>query len=403
MKIAMVSEDASPLAEEGPAGGGGRGRYVAELSAAYARRGHDVTVYTRRTSPRAPAELFAEGGYRVVHVQAGPPTPLPADRTLPYLGEFGTFLRRHWTAEQPDIAHAHYWKSGLAAELASRAHGIPVVLTFHGLGTVQRRSEGLADPSPRSRIRFERLIATRAAHVVATCSEEVGELARMGVPRFRTSMVPCGVDLTTFTPEGAAADRHATHRLVASGELVRRSGFDPVLRALADLPDTELVIAGGPAADDEDDAEGRRLRRIASDHGVRERLRLAGPVTRPMLPRLYRSADVVLCTPWYEPWGRVALEAMACGKPVVATAVGGLLDTVVDGVTGRFVAPPEPDAIARAVRPLLTDSTLRETWGAAGYQRAASRNSWDRVATETLSAYHRGAPARAGEVVSWAR
>ncbi|MGK8506432.1 glycosyltransferase [Nocardia asiatica] len=403
MKIAMVSEDASPLAEEGPAGGGGRGRYVAELSAAYARRGHDVTVYTRRTSPRAPAELFAEGGYRVVHVQAGPPTPLPADRTLPYLGEFGTFLRRHWTAEQPDIAHAHYWKSGLAAELASRAHGIPVVLTFHGLGTVQRRSEGLADPSPRSRIRFERLIATRAAHVVATCSEEVGELARMGVPRFRTSMVPCGVDLTTFTPEGAAADRHATHRLVASGELVRRSGFDPVVRALADLPDTELVIAGGPAADDEDDAEGRRLRRIASDHGVRERLRLAGPVTRPMLPRLYRSADVVLCTPWYEPSGRVALEAMACGKPVVATAVGGLLDTVVDGVTGRFVAPPEPDAIARAVRPLLTDSTLRETWGAAGYQRAASRNSWDRVATETLSAYHRGAPARAGEVVSWAR
>ncbi|MGK8512928.1 glycosyltransferase [Nocardia asiatica] len=403
MKIAMVSEDASPLAEEGPAGGGGRGRYVAELSAAYARRGHDVTVYTRRTSPRAPAELFAEGGYRVVHVQAGPPTPLPADRTLPYLGEFGTFLRRHWTAEQPDIAHAHYWKSGLAAELASRAHGIPVVLTFHGLGTVQRRSEGLADPSPRSRIRFERLIATRAAHVVATCSEEVGELARMGVPRFRTSMVPCGVDLTTFTPEGAAADRHATHRLVASGELVRRSGFDPVVRALADLPDTELVIAGGPAADDEDDAEGRRLRRIASDHGVRERLRLAGSVTRPMLPRLYRSADVVLCTPWYEPSGRVALEAMACGKPVVATAVGGLLDTVVDGVTGRFVAPPEPDAIARAVRPLLTDTTLRETWGAAGYQRAASRNSWDRVATETLSAYHRGAPARAGEVVSWAR
>ncbi|MET9288265.1 glycosyltransferase [Nocardia beijingensis] len=403
MKIAMVSEDASPLAEGGPADGGGRGAYVAELSAAYARRGHDVTVYTRRISPRAPAELLAEGGYRVVHVPAGPPTPLPSDRTLPYLGDFGTVLRRHWTADRPDIAHAHYWKSGLAAELASRAHGIPVVLTFHGLGTVQRRSEGLADPSPRSRIRFERLIATRAAHVVATCSDEVAELARMGVPRFRTSIVPHGVDLTTFTPEGAAADRHATHRLLAAGELVRRSGFDPVIRALPQLPDTELVIVGGPAADDEDDAEGRRLRRIASEHGVRERLRLTGPVSRPLRPRLYRSADVVVCTPWHEPFGRVALEAMACGKPVVATAVGGLLDTVVDGVTGRFVAPPEPDAIVRAVRPLLADSTLRETWGAAGYQRAASRNSWDRVAVETLSAYHRGAPAHAGEVVSWAR
>lgn len=403
MKIAMVSEDASPLAEGSPADGGGRGAYVAELSAAYARRGHDVTVYTRRISPHAPAELLADGGYRVVHVAAGPPNPLPSDRTLPYLGDFGTVLRRHWGADRPDIAHAHYWKSGLAAELASRAHGIPVVLTFHGLGTVQRRCEGLADPSPRSRIRFERLIATRAAHVVATCSDEVGELARMGVPRFRTSIVPHGVDLTRFTPEGAAADRHATHRLLAAGELVRRSGFDPLIGALAELPDTELVIVGGPAADDEDDAEGRRLRRIASDHGVRERLRLTGPVTRPTLPRLYRSADVVLCTPWYEPFGRVALEAMACGKPVIATAVGGLLDTVVDGVTGRFVAPPEPAAIVRAVRPLLADSTLRETWGAAAYQRAASRNSWDRVAVETLSAYHRGAPAHAGEVVSWAR
>ncbi|MGK8522457.1 glycosyltransferase [Nocardia asteroides] len=403
MKIAMVSEDASPLAEGSPADGGGRGPYVAELSAAYVRRGHEVTVYTRRTSARAPVELVADGGYRVVHIEAGPPAPLPIDRTLPYLGDFGTVLRRHWAAEQPDLAHAHYWKSGLAAELASRAHGIPVVLTFHGLGVVQRRCEGLADPSPRSRIRFERLIATRAAHVVATCPDEVAELTRMGVPRFRTSIVPCGVDLTTFTPEGAAADRHATHRLLASGELARRSGFDPVVKALADLPDTELVIVGGPAADDEDDAEGRRLRRIASDHGVRERLRLAGPVARPMLPRLYRSADVVLCTPWYDPFGRVALEAMACGKPVVATPVGGLLDTVVDGVTGRFVAPPEPDAIVRAVRPLLTDSTLRDTWGAAGYQRVAGRNSWDRVATETLSAYHRGAPARAGDVVSWAR
>ncbi|WP_039798136.1 glycosyltransferase [Nocardia araoensis] len=403
MKIAMVSEDASPLAEGSPADGGGRGAYVAELSAAYVRRGHDVTVYTRRIGPHAPAELFADGGYRVVHVPAGPPAPLPSDRTLPYLGDFGTVLRRHWAAERPDIAHAHYWKSGLAAELASRAHGIPVVLTFHGLGTVQRRCEGLADPSPRSRIRFERLIATRAAHVVATCSDEVAELARMGVPRFRTSVVPHGVDLTRFTPEGAAADRHAAHRLLAAGELVRRSGFDPVIRALRELPDTELVIVGGPAPDDEDDAEGRRLRRIASDHGVRERLRLTGPVARPMLPRLYRSADVVLCTPWYEPFGRVALEAMACGKPVVATAVGGLLDTVIDGVTGRFVAPPEPDAIVRAVRPLLADSTLRETWGAAGYQRVAGRNSWDRVAAETLSAYHRGAPAHAGEVVSWAR
>ncbi|WP_454197404.1 glycosyltransferase [Nocardia sp. Marseille-Q1738] len=403
MKIAMVSEDASPLAEGSPADPSGRSPQVAGLSAAYTRRGHDVTVYTRRTSAASPVEHVADGGYRVVSVPAGPPTPLPGDRTLPYLGEFGTFLRRHWALEQPDIVHAQHWLSGLAAELAARADGIPVVLTFHGLGTVQRRCEGLADQSPRSRIRFERLIATRAAHVVATCSDEAVELTRMGVPRFRTSIVPCGVDLSAFTPEGSRAERNARHRLVAAGELVRRNGFDAVIKALRELPDTELVIAGGPATGDQDNTEGRRLRRVAADHGVLERLRLLGPVGRPMLPRLYRSADVMVCTPWYEPFGTAALEAMACGRPVIATPVGGLLDTVVDGVTGRLVAPPDPDAIARAIRPLLEDATLRETWGAAGYQRAAGRHSWDRVAVETLSAYHRGAPARAGEVVSWAR
>ncbi|MGQ4600758.1 glycosyltransferase [Nocardia sp. R6R-6] len=403
MKIAMVSEDASPLAEGSSAEASGRGLHVAGLSAAFTRRGHEVTVYTRRTTAGTPAELVADGGYRVVSVPAGPPTRLPGDRTLPHLGEFGTFLQRHWAAEQPDIVHAHHWLSGLAAELAARAHGIPVVLTFHGLGAVQRRCEGLADPSPRSRIRFERLIAIRAAHVVASCHEEAVELTRMGVPRFRTSIVPGGVDLTVFAPVGICAERHARHRLVAAGELVRRNGFDAVVKALPELPDAELVIAGGPTADDEDNSEGRRLRHIAAEYGVRERLRLLGPVARPLLPRLYRSADVVVCTPWYEPSGRVAREAMACGRPVVATGVGSLLDAVVDGVTGRLVAPLEPGAIARAVRPLLEDMTLRETWGAAGYQRAADRHCWDRVAVETLDAYHRGAPAHAGEVVSRAR
>ncbi|WP_431965584.1 glycosyltransferase [Nocardia sp. bgisy134] len=398
MKIALVSEHVSPLADPG-GGAGGQQVHVAALSAALTRAGHRVTVYTRRDDPHIRTEVTTRDGYRVVHVPAGPPRPLSGDRTLPHLGEFGTFLRKHWARDTPDLVHAHFWISALAAELAARAHDIPVVVTFHALGTVERRHHGLADTSPRSRIRFERLIATRAAHVLATSADEAIELVRMGVPRFRISVAPCGVDLAAFRPEGAAAARKARHRLFAAGRLVRRKGFDLAVRALPGLPETELVIAGGAVGDDvDDDAEFKRLRRIATECGVHERVRLLGQVSHSAMPRLYRSADVVLCTPWYEPFALVPLEAMACRKPVVTTAVGGMLDTVVDGVTGRFVAPAEPEAVARAVRPLLEDETLRETWGAAGWQRARSRYSWDRVAAATMAAYRRAAPARAAVV-----
>ncbi|WP_327117177.1 glycosyltransferase [Nocardia sp. NBC_01730] len=399
MKIAMVSDHASPLAQLGGVDAGGQNVHVAELSAACARRGHDVTVYTRWDNPADEREVRTAAGYRVVHVPAGPPKPLAKDQILPYLGEFGTFLQRHWAVEKPDIVHAHFWMSGLAAELAARTHSIPVVLTFHILGTVQRRYQGLVDASPRARVRFERLIAARAAHILATSADEIVELNRMGVPRIRTSIVPCGVDLSTFTPEGPTAERGRPHRLLAVGRLVPHNGFDTSIKALQELPDTELVIAGGAA----DDSERGRLRQIAVDYGVQERVRLLGPVARAQLPRWYRSADVVLCTPSYEPFGMVPLEAMACRKPVVATAVGGMLDTVIDGVTGRLVAPPEPIAVARAVRPLLDDATLRDTWGAAGYRRAAGRYGWDRIAMETLTAYHEAAPTRAGDVVSSAK
>lgn len=408
----MVSEHASPLADIGGVEAGGRSVHVHELSAALTRCGHQVTVYTRRDDPYKRTELVTREGYRVIHVPAGPSEPMPKERILPHLGEFGTFLQRHWATNTPDLVHAHFWMSGLAAELAARSRGIPVVLTFHSLGTVKRRYEGPADPSPRSRIRFERLIAARAAHVVATCSAEAVELGRMGVPRFRISIVPPGVDRNRFTPDGPTAERPPWHRVLSVGRLVRRKGFETAIKSLQDLPGTELLIAGGDDA--EDSGEGRRLHRVAVDYAVQDRVRLIGPVPRRVMPRLLRSADVVLCTPWYEPSGMVPLEAMACGKPVVSTAVGGIVDTVVDGVTGRLVAspepitlartvlvePPEPVAIARAVQPLLDDATLRETWGAAGCQRARSRYTWDRVAAETLMAYHRAVPARAAEVIS---
>jgi glycosyltransferase involved in cell wall biosynthesis len=176
--------------------------------------------------------------------------------------------------------------------------------------------------------------------------------------------------------------------------LVERKGIGNVIEAVAQLPDVELVIAGGPPRARLDrDREAIRLDQLARDLGVRDRVDLRGRVERRDTPALVRSADVVVCAPWYEPFGLVALEAMSCGVPVVASAVGGLLDTVVDGVTGIHVPPRNSEGIAVAVRTLLDDRALRMRLGAAGARRARDRNSWDEVARLTEAAYERMLPA----------
>jgi glycosyltransferase involved in cell wall biosynthesis len=388
MKIAMVSEHASPLAVLGGADAGGQNVHVAEVSAALGRMGHEVTVYTRADAPDLPRQVAAAPGVTVVHVPAGPAGPLPKDELLPYMGTFADHLRRRWTATPPDLVHAHFWMSGVAALAAARPTGVPVVQTFHALGAVKRRHQGSDDTSPPERVFYEHRLGRGVDRIIATCSDEVFELSRMGVRRDRITVVPCGVDLGRFTAEGPTRPRGPRRRLVAVGRLVPRKGFDTVIAALAALPDVELVIAGGPPADQlGTDPEARRLRGTARRHGVENRVTLLGAVRQADLPPLLRSADAVVCTPWYEPFGIVPLEAMGCGVPVVASAVGGLTDTVVDGVTGLLVPPRQPDELAVAVDTLLADPDRRARFGAAGAERARTRYGWDRIATDTARVY----------------
>jgi D-inositol-3-phosphate glycosyltransferase len=399
MKIAMVSEHASPLVALGEEDAGGQNVYVAELSTALVRRGQQVVVHTRRDDPGLPERVTASAGFEVDHVAAGPPEHVPKDELLPHMGDFTRDLARKWAQDPPDLVHAHFWMSGLAALMAARELDIPVVQTFHALGVVKRRHQGDADTSPAERVRMERMISRRASAIAATCSDEVFELMRMGAPRARTSVVPCGVDMGQFCPEGPAWPRTpGMSRIVSLGRLVPRKGVDTVIEVLAALPGTELLIAGGPPAGALDsDAEARRLRSLADRLGVADRVRVLGQVGREDVAGLLRSADTVVTTPWYEPFGMVPLEAMACGVPVVAAAVGGLTDTVVDGVTGRLVPPRRPDALARALRPLLADPALRAGYGAAGVDRALCRYSWDRVGADTLRLYHRTRSATGAE------
>ncbi|MFG1677122.1 glycosyltransferase [Micromonospora sp. NPDC049282] len=403
MRIAMVSEHASPLAVPGEENAGEQHAHVAELAAALVRAGHEVRVYTRRDSGTQPEAASAHGGYQVCAVPAGPARRVPRDELLPHLGEFGNWLADAWRhgGWVPDVAHAHFWMSGLATVHASRRTGVPTVLTYHTLGTVERRHRDARDMGPSRRIGYERALGRAVDRVVVQSEDEVGELLRMGVPRSRMALVPAGVNEAVFRPDGPVAPHDpARPRILTVGRMVERQGFVDVVRALPAVPDAECVVVGGPPADLlPADAFARRLSALAASCGVADRVRLVGGVPREEMASWYRSADVLVAAPWHEPFGLTALEGMACGVPVIGTAVGGIADSVVDGLTGDLVPPRDPRALGAALRRLLADNVRRFTYATAALDRVRSRYSWKRCAEQlgvvydTLSTAARPVPA----------
>ncbi|MDQ1122611.1 D-inositol-3-phosphate glycosyltransferase [Microbacterium trichothecenolyticum] len=379
MRISMVSEHGSPLATLGGVDAGGQNVHVAALSAALAARGHDVTVFTRRDDPHLPERMPLCPGVEVVHVSAGPASAIPKDDLLPYMPAFADRLADAWRADAPDLVHSHFWMSGVAALDAARrpdTPDVPVAHTFHALGVVKRRHQGLDDTSPVDRAALEPAVGRGADTVVATCSDEAFELIRLGVPSSRISVVPCGVDTDLFHPEGSTETKTRAHRIMTIGRLVPRKGVGTVITALARLArdDIELVVVGGSRGAEQvaDDPDVQRLAALARDEGVAHLVSFRGQVSRTELPAVVRSADLVVCAPWYEPFGIVPLEAMATGVPVVATAVGGLIDTVVHGTTGVHVPPRDADAIATAVTALLADPGGLAKLGRAGAARGCA-------------------------------
>lgn len=388
MRIALISEHASPLAALGGVDAGGQNVHVAALARELAAMDNEVRVYTRRDDQTSPRAVPADG-YYVVHLDAGPPVALSKDDLFPHMGQFAAQLVAEWRRWQPDVAHAHFWMSGVAATEAAKQVGVPVVQTFHALGVVKRRHQGRADGSPAERLAEERRLAMRAQHIIATCTDESQELLALGAPAERISIVPCGVDLRRFRQRGRRRRRSSRPRLVAVARLVERKGLHDTVQALAGIPDAELVIAGGPPREQlEDSDEACRLLRTARAAGISNRVRLLGGIPQSEVAALLRASDVAVLVPWYEPFGIVPVEAMACGVPVVGSAVGGLLDTVQHGVTGLLVPPRHPDAVADAVRRLLTDARLRDRMGRAGAARARAYD-WRTIAASTLDVYGR--------------
>jgi D-inositol-3-phosphate glycosyltransferase len=424
MRIAFVaSQSSSPGSGAGPGG-----QRVTSLADALARLGHQVTVYAPKDSPKLPRKASLASGVTVEHLPAGARDRASRGEAAMDIPAFSDHLARRWRQDPPDIAHAHFWTTGLAALAGARGLNLPVVQTFHSLGALQTddlhrpaetsrpgggsttargqggaRSQGGThrrggDSRPDTghelaRIRLEVCLARNANAVLATSSEQMTKLAGLGVPRASIRVVPWGVDTGLFAPDGPTAKRNGRPRLLAVRQSDAERGLGVVIRALAEVPAAELLIAGGPSGSGPDaDPANQLLAGLARDLGVIDRITFAGDVSRTHLPALLRSADLLLSGVWEDPFGSVALQAMACGTPVAAAAMGEVGDAVIDGTTGILVPPGQPSLLARRIRQLLASPMQLDAFSIAAVDRARSRYSWDRIGQETVRAYERCLP-----------
>ncbi len=400
-RIAFISEHASPLASLGGVDSGGQNVYVGNLARELGRLGYLVDIYTRRDDPALPQVVDWRAGVRVIHVDAGPACALPKEALLPHMPQFAQSMLRFIRSAtlRYALVHANFFMSGVVAQQIRRQLGWPYVITFHALGRVGRPCEGEADGFPDVRCDLEQTLMRDADCVIAECEQDRCEMLSLyAADPARLAVVPCGFDPDEFWPVRDTA--RATLGLpeqdfivLQLGRLVPCKGVDNVLRALRLLQDSQgidahlLVVGGEGGIDPRATPEIRRLMHLADSLDIAGRVQFTGAQPRNRLREYYSAADVFVTTPWYEPFGMTPLEAMACATPVIGSAVGGILSTVLDRQTGLLVPPNDPAALAAQLALLQKDSALAERLGWTGLRRAHRHFTWGRVAMQIASVY----------------
>ena len=384
MRIAMLCYHSSPMARLGEREAGGMSVYVRNLAQALGRQGAMVDIFTRRHNSDDPQVAAMGEGVRLVHIEAGPPSSV-AGPLLPYLPDFVSGTRAFAIAEAAsyDVVHSHYWLSGLAGLELAPAWGARLAATFHTLAEVKLLADPDAEELPERSPTEHSIVAGADAIVVSDRHERDLLAQHYAAPRNKVTVLPGGVDVETFHP----IDRvEAKRRLGLEGKrvLLCVGRFDPLKRydlavsaaaLLRERHDVEVVLVGG---DLDNDPEAERLSALAKTLGMDGSVRFAGTVPHDDLPEYYSAADVLLAPSWYESFGLVALEAMACGTPVVAARTGGLASLVRDGETGYLVPLHTPECYADRVEVLLTNDALRGAMGRAGRSRAEGMG-WDAI------------------------
>jgi D-inositol-3-phosphate glycosyltransferase len=409
-RVALLSVHTSPLAQAGIGDGGGMNVFVAALASHLRALDIDVDVFTRATGADLPPTVTLEDGARVHHVEAGPVT-LPKDDLASHLCAFYLGVAAHPAIATADVLHGHYWMSGWVGRRLRERRNVPLVQRFHTLAHAKDAGRSAVEaPEPMLRLAAERRVVAAADAVLAATTAEAAMLHR----HYRAApgqlhVVPPGVNTATFTP---AVDRLSARQELGGGRLLLfvgrlqpLKGPDTAIRTLAaldrHLPDdgvpTRLLIVGGASGNGHGTVDPPALRRLADQLGVGDRVALLAPRQHAQLAPLYRAADVVLMPSRSESFGLVALEAQACGTPVVGADVGGLSD-LLSGGGGTVVHGHRPDDYARAALPYLLDATHRHRASQAAIA-GAQRYSWRTTTEQTLDVYRavlasRSVPAR---------
>ena len=400
-RLAVLSLHTSPLAQPGTGDGGGMNVYVRELSAALARSGAVCDVFTRAWSDTLPATVMVEPGFRVHHVSAGPPTPMAKELLPGVVDEFAEGVLKYMESagggsddeDLPfDAVHANYWLSGVAGHTIKHQMNIPRVSTFHTLDRVKAEfsPEEVEADSAHLRAEAEAATINCSDTVLASCSVEAEQISGLyHADPSRIRIVAPGVDHAFFGPGYRPQARAALGLpmdgplLLFVGRIQPLKGVEVAVRALASLgtdrPDARLAIVGGPSGP-RGDVELDRMVDLVDELGLGDRVVFVPPRPHELLSTYYRAADVCLVPSRSESFGLVALEAAACGTPVVASDVGGLRTLVDHGRTGFLVEDPTPEAFAAWIRQILAEPLLAERLGTGAVLRAR-RYTWARAAS----------------------
>jgi glycosyltransferase involved in cell wall biosynthesis len=401
LRIALISEHASPLAAVGGVDSGGQNIYVRQLARQLAHLGHSVVVFTRRDDPLLPETICSPDGYRVVHVPAGPAQPIRKEALLPHMAQFSEYVVAHLKQYGADVVHANFFMSGIAAMHAKRCLGVPFVMTFHALGRVRLLHQAATDEFPAERLEIEDSLVAEADAIIAECPQDaIDQTSLYDADPRKMHIIPCGYDPDELWRISKAAARRelgfdrSTPIVLQLGRLVPRKGVDDAIRGFAravrdaNTPARMLVVGGDSERPDPvETPEIGRLMAVAGEEGVASRVTFTGRAHRSQLRFYYSAAAVFVTTPWYEPFGITPLEAMACGTPVVGANVGGIKYTVEHERTGLLVPPHDPDAIGAQLRVLLKQTELAQLYGRQGVRRVRSMFTWAMVADAISALY----------------